>query len=60
MPENLFPPLDPEDLAEARRTIDEMKSGRMNGIPMEQLLDELDRMAETGWSPGSDSPAAPH
>ena len=40
--------MDPEDFAEARRTIDEMKSGRMKGIPMEQLLDELDRMAEAG------------
>lgn len=55
----VFPPVDPDDLAEVRGTIDEMKSGRMKGIPMEQLLDELDRMAEADWSPGSDLPAAP-
>ena len=38
--------LDPAVLEEARRQLDDMKSGRVKGIPMEQLLDELDQMAQ--------------
>jgi putative addiction module component (TIGR02574 family) len=37
--------IDPAVLEEARRQLDDMKAGRVKGIPMEQLLDELDRMA---------------
>ena len=36
----------PADLERARREFTDMKAGRVKGIPMEQLLDELDRMAE--------------
>src|SRR5687768_11866272 len=56
---NVFAPVDPEDLAEARRTIDDMKVGRVKAIPMEQVLDELDQMAEGEWIPKPDLPEAP-
>jgi hypothetical protein len=38
--------IDPADLERARREFADMKAGRVKGIPMEELLDELDRMAE--------------
>lgn len=45
--DSLYPvtDIDPAALDEARRQLDDMKAGRVKGIPMEQLLDELDRMA---------------
>jgi putative addiction module component (TIGR02574 family) len=45
--DSLYPvsDIDPSALDEARRQLDDMKAGRVKGIPMEQLLDELDRMA---------------
>jgi hypothetical protein len=55
---SVYPPIDPADLERARRTMDDMKAGRVQGIPMEQLLDELDRMAEADWIPGSGPPEA--
>lgn len=46
--DSLYPVTDinPAVLEEARRQLDDMKTGRVKGIPMEQLLDELDRMAQ--------------
>ncbi|HYR09438.1 MAG TPA: addiction module protein [Longimicrobium sp.] len=46
--DSLYPvtDIDPAALEEARRQLDDMKAGRVKGIPMEQLLDELDRMAQ--------------
>jgi putative addiction module component (TIGR02574 family) len=46
--DSLYPvtDIDPAVLEEARRQLDDMKAGRVKGIPMEQLLDELDRMAQ--------------
>lgn len=46
--DSLYPmdAIDPAVLDEARRQLDEMKAGRVKGVPMEQLLDELDRMAQ--------------
>jgi putative addiction module component (TIGR02574 family) len=38
--------IDPAVLERARRELADMKSGRVKGIPMEELLDELDRMAQ--------------
>ena len=38
--------IDPAVLDRARRELADMKSGRVKGIPMEELLDELDRMAQ--------------
>ena len=38
--------IDPAALDRARRELADMKSGRVRGIPMEELLDELDRMAQ--------------
>lgn len=35
--------IDPADLERARREFADMKAGRVKGIPMEQLLDELER-----------------
>ena len=45
--DSLYPldDIDPADLEEARRQLDDMKAGRVKGIPMEHMLDELDRMA---------------
>jgi hypothetical protein len=37
--------IDPTVLEGARRELADMKAGRVKGIPMEELLDELDRMA---------------
>ena len=37
--------IDPTVLERARRGLGDMKSGRAKGIPMEELLDELDPMA---------------
>lgn len=37
--------VEPEILAEARRRLQEMKSGRVASVPFEQLLDDLDRLA---------------
>jgi putative addiction module component (TIGR02574 family) len=46
--DSLYPldDVDPTVLEEAGRQLDDMKAGRVKGIPMEQLLDELDRMAQ--------------
>ncbi|HEV3049943.1 MAG TPA: addiction module protein, partial [Longimicrobium sp.] len=46
--DSLYPvgDIDPAALDKARRELADMKAGRVKGIPMEQLLDELDRMAE--------------
>jgi hypothetical protein len=38
--------IDPTVLERARRELADMKAGLVEGIPMEELLDELDRMAE--------------
>jgi putative addiction module component (TIGR02574 family) len=38
--------IDPTALERARRELADMKAGRVKGIPMEELLDELDRMAQ--------------
>jgi putative addiction module component (TIGR02574 family) len=38
--------LDPVVLETARRELADMKAGRVKGIPMEELLEELDRMAQ--------------
>ena len=35
--------IEPEILAEARRRLQEMQSGRVQAVPFEQLLDDLDR-----------------
>jgi putative addiction module component (TIGR02574 family) len=45
--DSLYPmdDIDPADLEEAHRRLDAMKSGRVKGVPFEELLDELDRMA---------------
>jgi hypothetical protein len=46
--DSLYPvnEIDPVVLERARRELADMKSGRVQGIPMEEMLDELDRMAE--------------
>jgi putative addiction module component (TIGR02574 family) len=43
--DSLYPidDIDPAVLESARRDLADMKAGRVKGIPMEQLLDELDR-----------------
>jgi hypothetical protein len=56
---NVYPPVDPAVLERARQTMDDMKAGRVKGIPMEQVLDELDRMAEADWTPNSGPPKVP-
>jgi putative addiction module component (TIGR02574 family) len=45
--DSLYPlsDIDPADLEEAHRRLDDLKSGRVKGVPFEALLDELDRMA---------------
>jgi putative addiction module component (TIGR02574 family) len=42
--DSLYPlaDIDPTALDEARRQLDDMKSGRVKGIPMENMLDELE------------------
>jgi putative addiction module component (TIGR02574 family) len=37
--------IDPTVLAEARRRLEDMKSGRVSPVPFEQLLHDLDRLA---------------
>lgn len=46
--DSLYPlnDIDPTVLERARCELADMKYGRVKGIPMEELLDELDRMAQ--------------
>jgi hypothetical protein len=47
--DSVYPPIDPADLAESRWIMDEIRAGRMETVPAEEVLAELDRIAEWGW-----------